>query len=304
VKLLAKSNKVKAARRANEDLIAAYERIKDEASSELQEHLIDNHLAGTSLSTMLTRYRVDVLEKACFANMSMGQLGRFKPGLDLKESDALNIGCAQDLPRTVGKALKNAQEKKLKWIMSQCYPIFGTTSDGSPLGANAEALQVRMVKADDHRIIDLLISVRLFKASLTGENIAAHMLSELGRFDLEQANWRPAMMDRAAANTKALAEVVRLTDYTPTGIPCQSHTFSLPGKEFYKSCSILHQFRKAFNKAIMFRGKLYLLVKQTFMVTPAISGGVRWYLEWEQIAQMDGMGITRLAIDIVAQGEK
>ena len=65
----------------------------------------------------------------------------------------------------------------------------------------------------------------------------------------------------------------------------------------------LHEFRKAFNKSIMFRGKLFELLKELWKVTPKVAGGVRWYLEWEQIAQMDEMGITCLAKDIVPKAK-
>ena len=75
--------------------------------------------------------------------MSVGQLNNFKGALDLKGSSRLNIGCAHDIPAcTVGKALRLAQEKKLKWIINQCYSCFETYFDDSPLGCNAEAIAI------------------------------------------------------------------------------------------------------------------------------------------------------------------
>ena len=140
--------------------------------------------------------------------------------------------------------------------MTQCYEVYGTISDGSPLGGNVQVIMVRMVRTSDHKIVDLLLLVRIYKASLSGVNIASNILSELGRYKLEQENWRPAMQDRASSNSKALREIKRLTAYSPSEAPCLAHTFCLPGKEYKDGCPILHNFRKAFNKSIMFRGKL------------------------------------------------
>jgi len=280
----------------------AYERLTNDAIEELEKERVEKNLAGTSLSTAKIKYRVSVLEHACLANMSMGQLERFQPALNLKGSPALDIGCAHDLPRTIGKALRKAQEKKMKWVMENCYATYSTTSDGSPLGANAEAIIVRMIRTSDHKVVELLLSLKLFKSSLTGENIASNLLAELRRFELDPDNWRASMMDRAAANQKGMREIQRVSFYDPKFFPCLSHTFSAPGKEFKESCKELHVFRKAYNTSIMFRGKLYIEVKRLFGVTPIVAGGVRWYLEWEQIDQMDKFGFKRFVDEVIPFG--
>ena len=87
-----------------------------------------------------------------------------------------------------------------------------------------------MIRTSDCEIIDVLISVRMYESSLTGENIASHILSELDRFDLDRKKWRPAMMDRASTNGKALEDVMRLTSYDPSKNSCLAHTSSLPGE--------------------------------------------------------------------------
>ena len=84
----------------------------------------------------------DLLEQSCYANMAMATLERFRPALNLKGPAAIDQGCANDIPPTFHTALRSAQEKKIKWMMSQCYPFFGTFSDGSPLGCNAEVIIV------------------------------------------------------------------------------------------------------------------------------------------------------------------
>ena len=95
--------------------------------------------------------------------------------MNLKGPPGIDLGNANDLPRTIGQALRTLQEKKLRYVMTQCYPQYGTKTDGSPLGCNAEVLSVRMVDTKDHSIVNLLISVRLFENALTGEMIANHI---------------------------------------------------------------------------------------------------------------------------------
>ena len=75
--------------------------------------------------------------------MSLGQLGRFKPFLKMNGPQSIDIGYAIDLPRTVGKGLQTAQEKKIKHLLLGCYDVFGSLMDGSPLGCNAECIVFR-----------------------------------------------------------------------------------------------------------------------------------------------------------------
>jgi len=139
---------------------------------------------------------------------------------------------------------------------------------------------------------------------MNGDGIAMLILSELENYGLDRSQWRASMMDRASSNGKALKRVYAVSSYRPQSFPCLAHTFNLPGKEFKDRCKILHKFRKAYNTGIMFRGKMFHMVKDIYKVSPKICGGVRWYLEWEQIAQMDAMGIARIAREIVAKAEE
>eukprot|EP00956_Cyclotella_meneghiniana_P038233 scaffold150619_cov36-Cyclotella_meneghiniana.AAC.2 len=287
-----------------ESMDDAYKRMKEESISEMREAQVEKGLAGSRLTDAETRYRVEVLESAFMANMTMGQLNKFKGALDAKGHSNLSIGDARDLFRMVGPALKNAQKKKIKWLIEECYPFFGTVTDGSPLGFNAEALMLRMVRKSTHQIIDVLISLTMYESSLTGEHLAANVINELRSYDMSLENWRPSMMDRCATNGKSHSEILRITTYKPVVFPCMSHTFCLPGKEFSKSCSIMDNFRKAYNSSIKFRGKLFQWIKKLYGgMAIKVAGGVRWYLEWEQIAQMDAMGVDRIARDIVAKAE-
>ena len=180
----------------------------------------------------------------------MGILERFKPALMLNGS--MSIGNATDLPRMLSSAVIEKEISKLKMLLDECYPFFSTVSDGSPGGADAECLIVRAVDRKTHCIRQVLISVRLYDKKLSGEQIASNILLQLGRFNLEPNYWRGSMMDRASTNIKAIKMVKEVTQYSPTLVPCLSHTTSLPGKEFRKECKLMHNFRKAFNASIMF----------------------------------------------------
>ena len=89
--------------------------------------------------------------------------------MDLKGPKALSVGNARDLFCTVGVALKTKQHLKLKWLMDCCHDNFSCTIDGSPIGVNAECVIIWMVCKDDHKIIELLLSLRMYKNSLTGK---------------------------------------------------------------------------------------------------------------------------------------
>ena len=203
----------------------------------------------------------------------------------------------------LSSAVIEKEISKLKMILDECYPFFSTVSDGSPVGADAECLIVRAVDRKTHCIRQVLISVRLYDKKLSGEQIASNILLQLGRFNLEPNYWRGSMMDRASTNIKAIKMVKEVTQYSPTLVPCLSHTTSLPGKEFKNTCKLMHNFRKAFNASIMFRGKMSSLFKEHFGFAPKVAGGVRWYLEWEQINEIDQIGVDSIMNKLIPVAE-
>ena len=294
---------IDSATKEGETQLEASGRFMVDVVNELMKKRAEEDLAGTSLPTSVTMYRMKVHELQLMNNMPATMLNGFKEALDLKGSSLLSIGDARDLSRTIGSALRHKQLRQIRWIMTRCYPAFATCSDGSPLGANAEVLIVRMVRSSDNKIVELLISLRLFEGSLTGEAIAADLLTELRKFDMDLDEWKAAMMDRAANNVLAMKEVKRLTSYRPTFVPCFSHVLSGPGKVFKDKCKELYSFKKALTTAIMFRGKLYLHLKELMNECPVIGSGVRWYIEWEQISQCDKFGIENIIDKLIPYAE-
>ena len=122
-----------------------------------------DNLSGTSLHTQVKTYRMNVLEISLSANISMSQLDRLRPALDLKGPKALSVRNARDLFCTDGVALKTKQHLKLKWLIDCCHDNFSCTIDGSPIGVNAECVIIWMVRKDDHKIIELLLSLHMYK---------------------------------------------------------------------------------------------------------------------------------------------
>ena len=83
--------------------------------ADLEKRRIVEGLAGSTLSTQLTTFRVKVFEQSLLDNISMGMLERFKPALDI--SGTLQLGNAFDLPRTFSSALKSKNMMKIHMIL-------------------------------------------------------------------------------------------------------------------------------------------------------------------------------------------
>ena len=76
--------------------------------------------------------------------------------------------------------------------------------------------------------------------------------------------------------------------------PCHAHTLCKPDDELTKATPNANAFRKYFNKGIMFRGKMFGLVKKVFGVSPLVAGGVRWYIVYEQCKQINEFGVEEI----------
>jgi hypothetical protein len=265
--------------------------------TQLQKQQEERGLSGQTISLECKRYRMEGLFNCYYANMSMGMLDRFKSFADARAGPGLTMGAALDLPRTVGRALLDEEMEKLRCIMGKCFPQFGTISDGTPVGVEAEAVKIRMVTRE-YKIIELLVSVSLFKFKLTGVNIANNLLTTIKeKCNLDPGDWRAAMMDRAATNQKAIAEIKSTTDYCPTTFPCMSHTLCKPGESFDAPEAM--EVRKQYNKAIMFRGKAAFVVKEFFKESAKVTGGIRWWILWEQLEQLDRFQFDQIMAHVV-----
>ena len=70
-------------------------------------------------------------------------------------------------------------------------------------------------------------------------------------------------MDRASTNKKAIADMSKLEN-PPIEWPCHSHTLCKPGDTLAEEAKLSNEFCKYYNKGIMFRGKMFDVVKDVF----------------------------------------
>jgi len=211
----------------------------------------EQDLAYQSLSNACLEYRVESLRMACKANLTMSALEAFKPFCDRYSGPDLTIGRAHDLPRTVLGALYRTEMSQMRQRISprNCYPEFGTISDATPLGVEAEAVKVRLVRKSDFRIVEVLSSLKLYARKLNGSGTANHLITAIQKdAGLNPADWRAAMMDRAATNKKCIDDIRNETDWQPSGFPCMSHTLVKPGDSF--NCAEAENVRKQYNKGV------------------------------------------------------
>jgi hypothetical protein len=108
-------------------------------------------------------YRIEALRQ-CYKEI----LERFKGFVDQHSGSGLSIvGCAKDLPRTIGPVLLIAEMKRLRAITLD--PAIATIYDGTPAGTEIEAVKAWMVWRKDYKIIELLVRIKLYGKKLIGK---------------------------------------------------------------------------------------------------------------------------------------
>ena len=263
----------------------------------------ENNLRGRTNTLSDIIYRKYILKTALQANLSMGQLQIFSPALDAKGNINPNIGHASNLCSDYIGPVRSDERKLIKDMIGESYKEFSLTVDGSPIGNDAEAITLRLVNKITKKVSDVIISVKLYGKKLDGQAIANNVITELGEYGITNFRyWVYCSMDRAGNNGVAIKQLKAKNIANPTYGPCHSHTINLPGKEFNESCSLMNKFRKAWNKSICTRGQLHKEIKKYLGKYPVISGGVRWYVQWEQISEMFDLGIERILNEIVPIG--
>ena len=68
----------------------------------------------------------------------------------------------------------------------------------------SESIRIHMIKLPDHRVVDMFLFLKLYKNSLTDENIVNKISTEPVVFDLEAKYCLTTSMDRAVTNYKLL----------------------------------------------------------------------------------------------------
>jgi hypothetical protein len=248
-----------------------------------------------TLSNELVLYRKEVLKSTYIANMTMGQLEAMrKYTIDKNNQPGLTVGPTCELARTYNAELLKDEREAAIAIIGRCYPEFGTTSDGTPTFAKAEGILIRLVDQQTMEIKEILLSVRLFQRGPSGEELAGNLVDVLTKqYNLKLRNWRVAMLDRASTNIKCIKDVCEQTEADVTRAPCNSHSLCKPGEAF--DAPEAEKWRQSWNSGIVHKGKAAEECKKLFNITPQSGGGIRWYHQWEQIAQLvEQIGLVKI----------
>ena len=102
----------------------------------------------------------------------MGQLKLMKPDLDTKKGlqpyfyHVSNIVC--DYIRNVKADVK----EEIAEMIKESYKEFALTIDGSPVGDDAEAVCIQLIRKIDLKVSDRLLSLKLHNQKLSGKKIA------------------------------------------------------------------------------------------------------------------------------------
>ena len=176
-----------------------------------------------------------------------------------------------------------------------CFPEFGTISDGTPSFATVEAVRVTKVTLKGE-IISPLIAFELYDKSSDGKGHANHLIKALKRKSHSPRqlleDWLVATQDGCKVNIAAVRHIKENTIYNPDGSTCCSHTLCLSGTYF--ETPNLKMLRKRVNIIIRYRGKFVDHYKEHHGESPIKSGGIRWWIEFEQAAQWAEHGIVSI----------
>ena len=169
------------------------------------------------------------------SNMTVNSCIGFGKVMQRYTQPGLNIGCYKELAHTHSCDLEKITADKVASLLSECYQDFSTTSDGTPSFEKVEAIEFRGVKKKSLEVVTILLSLRLFKKSLNGDQLTVNMIAVLEKFGLLFKHYRAAMLDRASTNKKCIDLVESGTDSTVTRAYCTSHSLNKPGAAMYNA---------------------------------------------------------------------
>ena len=91
----------------------------------------------------------------------------------------MKLGSEKYIPRSVGSDVMNKEGGNIWYIMEGLYKPYTNISNGSPVGADAEEIKLRMIPMSDHNIVEPFLFIRLYKNKLAEENISKNILTEI-----------------------------------------------------------------------------------------------------------------------------
>ena len=241
-------------------------------------------------------FALEAVQMIADSNIPMSAVDVMRPVLE--KWRGLKLAPVRVLESFWDPLVTQERDRIILFLKSKCYQQYGSTVDGTPAMCEVEAFDVRVVTLD-FRIVQIVVAVRLLKKSPNGEQLRLLMTSTLGDLGLHLGDWRVSMQDRAAVNKKAVNLVVEMVECTALlKGHCNSHTLSTTGgKMDYKA---LKEVTKRWKKMVSQHGSQARLVfKEEFGATPHLGHGVRWWVWWEQIVQLQSVGLIHLRDQVV-----
>jgi hypothetical protein len=244
---------------------------------------------GTAISELEHQFRCDMVLLFCGSNTSASTADGDHDWFMDKWTKQKGIGSTHfaDYVPIVAKFVKDEHIR----VQESCYSQFATVDDTTPSFCDAEGVIVRQV-TKDWQIVDLLADVALLDKSPTGERHSHEMEKSFEKMQCEWGNWRASMQDGCPVNNKStnlLQE--RHSDAKPFRARCSPHTGSNACKKTHTP--ELDKFMCDWRAVHMHAGNARMHFSETFQKPVKYGQGVRWHLEYEQIDQVNEIGVEQ-----------
>ena len=183
--------------------------------------------------------------------------------------------------------------QKIKDLLTRCFKEYCVISDTTPTYTEHFCVVLRAVTLD-WQIVEVVIRCWAFDGSFNAETMAGTLLQCLEeQYSLDLNNWRCYVADRCAVNGAMVDKIVISCKLNVTKIPCVSHGICNSGSHF----DVPNAKRTAQGLTKMVK---YIVSKATenftkvFHQKPLKATGPRWWMDYEQYAQIDSLGFENV----------
>ena len=246
-------------------------------------------LVGRTLDSDTKAFRGEVLFFLADGNYSVNSLYKTKPRIEQWASKQMGDPKAlHDLT----PAVHELEINNIRAIVVSCFREYGAAWDGDPLYAEAEVMFYRGVRVTDWKIMNVCLGIKLLKKSPTSRTLFLSLDSVLQRSGLTFNEMKVAMLDRAKTNSCSLRIVTEERNARVLGAYCGSHNLGNCGKQF--EGDELDTFLHYFKEMVMHPGGARLRFTELFGENAKNGVGVRWFLQHEQLHQLNSIGFERI----------
>jgi hypothetical protein len=171
-------------------------------------------IQSSKLSAETVLFRKNYLLNAFKSNMTMGMLEGMQECIETTSKYGLSQGYCRELvcDATPRGRSKTSFESDCT-LIAQCYPGFGSISDGTPTFCKADAVMLCLVHKETLDIFEVLVCLKLDDTSLNGEQLADNLFQVLMvQCKLSAKNWRVSTIEKGLG---------RIRSASRTSIGCQ-----------------------------------------------------------------------------------